>query len=61
VGPFGWVAWSLVVACLVAAVALALRPKPAPAAPGEPRVTVRGPLSYAGPGSLGGTDSALRR
>jgi hypothetical protein len=24
-------------------------------------VTVRGPLSYAGPGSLGGTDSALRR
>jgi hypothetical protein len=24
-------------------------------------VTVRGPLSYAGPGSLGGTESALRR
>jgi hypothetical protein len=24
-------------------------------------VTVRGPLTYAGPGSLGGTESALRR
>jgi hypothetical protein len=24
-------------------------------------VTIRGPLSYAGPGSLGGTESALRR
>ena len=28
--------------------------------PGAP-VTVRGPISYAGPGSLGGTESALRR
>src|ERR1019366_6477360 len=24
-------------------------------------VTIRGPMSYAGPGSLGGTESALRR
>jgi hypothetical protein len=24
-------------------------------------VKIRGPLSYAGPGSLGGTESALRR
>ncbi len=24
-------------------------------------VTVRGPRTYAGPGSLGGTDSAMRR
>jgi hypothetical protein len=32
------------------------------AAPGEPLPpSTRGPLSYAGPGSLGGTDSALRR
>ncbi|MEA2357218.1 MAG: hypothetical protein QOI62_478 [Solirubrobacteraceae bacterium] len=61
VGPFGWALWSLVVACLVAAAVLALRPKPPAASPGEPRVTVRGPLSYAGPGSLGGTESALRR
>jgi hypothetical protein len=27
----------------------------------EAHVTVRGPTSYAGPGSLGGTESALRR
>ena len=26
-----------------------------------PAVTVRGPVTYAGPGSLGGTESALRR
>jgi hypothetical protein len=28
---------------------------------GPQDVTVRGPVSYAGPGSLGGTESALRR
>jgi len=27
----------------------------------EAEVTIRGPLTYAGPGSLGGTESALRR
>jgi hypothetical protein len=27
----------------------------------EPEITVRGPVTYAGPGSLGGTESALRR
>jgi hypothetical protein len=27
----------------------------------EVEITIRGPLSYAGPGSLGGTESALRR
>jgi hypothetical protein len=58
-----WVAaveWALVLGCMVTAVVLivvqARRPEPV-AAP----VTVRGPLSYAGPGSLGGTKSALRR
>jgi peptidase M28-like protein len=63
VGPVGWVVWSLVLACLAAAALLALRARPARAGgPGqEPRVTMRGPLSYAGPGSLGGTESALRR
>jgi hypothetical protein len=30
-------------------------------APGAGAVTIRGPLGYAGPGSLGGTESALRR
>lgn len=29
--------------------------------PGDAEVTVRGPVSYAGPGSLGGVDSALDR
>jgi hypothetical protein len=61
VGPLGWVVWSLVLACLLAALLLALRSRPA-AASEEPRpVTMRGPLTYAGPGSLGGTESALRR
>jgi hypothetical protein len=48
--------------CAMAAVVLAWRTRPAPRTPeGEPRITVRGPLTYAGPGSLGGTESALRR
>ena len=51
---------SLTAGCFVAAAALLLRP--GTFAPAEQiEVTVRGPLSYAGPGSLGGTESALRR
>jgi hypothetical protein len=53
-------AWCLLmggtVAVIHAAVAAARAPRP-DAAP----VTVRGPVTYAGPGSLGGTRSALRR
>jgi hypothetical protein len=61
VGPLGWAIWSLVLACLLAAAILATRSR-AVAAPIEPAdVTVRGPITYAGPGSLGGTESALRR
>jgi hypothetical protein len=52
--------WSLALGGLVAALVLLLRRPPALPQPGRP-VTVRGPLSYAGPGSLGGTESALRR
>ncbi len=54
------VAWSLFLGCAASVVAMALstareaRPEPI-------RVTVRGPVTYAGPGSLGGTKSALRR
>ena len=54
------VEWSVVLGCLVSAAALSvlatrgLRRVPTP-------VTVRGPVTYAGPGSLGGTKSALRR
>jgi len=31
------------------------------AQPAEVPITMRGPISYAGPGSLGGTRSAMRR
>jgi peptidase M28-like protein len=61
VGPLGWVIWSLLLACLLAAFLVAVRSRPAAAAPEEQPITMRGPLTYAGPGSLGGTESALRR
>ena len=32
-----------------------------PEAGDDASITVRGPSSYAGPGSLGGTESALRK
>ncbi len=57
--------WSLVAGALASALALALRAAPAPAGrhtgAGLPARSVRGPAGYAGPGSLGGTESALRR
>jgi hypothetical protein len=52
--------WSVVLGCFAGMLVLAVRqPNREP----EPRaaITVRGPASYAGPGSLGGTRSALRR
>ena len=61
VGPLGWVIWSLVLTCLVAALLVALRSRSSVTPPETPQITVRGPVSYAGPGSLGGTESALRR
>jgi hypothetical protein len=56
--------WSLALGCAVAASLLALTVSSA--IPGEDdrpsgEITIRGPMSYAGPGSLGGTRSALRR
>jgi hypothetical protein len=56
--------WSLILGCGVAAVRVALssgRPRQEHEQGGETVVTIRGPLTYAGPGSLGGTESALRR
>jgi hypothetical protein len=48
-------------ACLAGAVtAMRARRRVAEAAPAE-TIRTRGPLGYAGPGSLGGTESALRR
>jgi Peptidase family M28 len=64
VGLGAAIVWSLAFGCAAAAAMLALRPTPAPLGPQLAdgiEVTIRGPMSYAGPGSLGGTESALRR
>jgi hypothetical protein len=60
VGLFAALAWCGVLGTFGAVLAITGRIAPAPAEPAAP-VTVRGPRSYAGPGSLGGTESALRR
>jgi hypothetical protein len=59
--PVGsWVLWCLVWGCAVGAGLLALRRRRR--SDDDPdEVTVRGPVTYAGPGSLGGTPSGLRR
>jgi hypothetical protein len=73
IGGGSAVLWSAALGCAAAAVLLAL--SAGAVASDEPRrrgtgggtgvplggVTIRGPLSYAGPGSLGGTESAIRR
>jgi hypothetical protein len=60
IGLVATLEWSVYAGCVVTAagllVALARIPRPE-----EAPVTVRGPVGYAGPGSLGGTESALRR
>ncbi len=65
VGLGGAVLWSVAFGCVAAAAMLAARPSRARrlacSAIERVEVTIRGPLSYAGPGSLGGTESALRR
>jgi hypothetical protein len=63
--PFaGAVLWSVALGCAAAAAILAAGPSASPLGPQAAdglEVTIRGPMSYAGPGSLGGTESALRR
>lgn len=70
VGFLGAVLWSIALGCLAAALLIALAgerterspPKePDDALPERELLPIRGPMSYAGPGSLGGTESALRR
>jgi hypothetical protein len=65
VGVGAALAWSVALGCAVAGVMLALRSHPAlppgSGTEGRDEITIRGPLSYAGPGSLGGTESTLRR
>jgi hypothetical protein len=57
--------WSALAGAALAALVAALRTSPASGRrggdEGVEQVRSRGPLGYAGPGSLGGTDSALRR
>jgi hypothetical protein len=63
VGIAGSLLWSVALGCGAAIAMVALRP-PAHAGPQleEPlEISIRGPLGYAGPGSLGGTESALPR
>jgi hypothetical protein len=66
VGVLAAAVWSVAAGCAVAISLLALTPPgdgdPLGLGPDEhSEITIRGPLSYAGPGSLGGTESALRR
>jgi hypothetical protein len=52
--------WSIVAGCAVSVAVIGARAARV-AAPEAAPITVRGPVTYAGPGSLGGTKSALRR
>jgi hypothetical protein len=70
IGVGGAVMWSVACGCLAAALLVALAPSgageegvggPEDGIAAHEAITIRGPLSYAGPGSLGGTESALRR
>jgi hypothetical protein len=63
VGLAGALLWSIAFGCAAAAVMLCLTaPAPPPGLSSDDfEITIRGPMSYAGPGSLGGTESALRR
>jgi hypothetical protein len=65
VGIAAAVLWSLAFGCVVGATLVVLTPSRASSTSrgidDGASVTIRGPLGYAGPGSLGGTESALRR
>jgi hypothetical protein len=59
-GVAALIEWSIVAGCAVSVAVIGARAARA-AAPEPVPITVRGPATYAGPGSLGGTKSALRR
>lgn len=58
-GIVGLLGWSYVLGALCCLIVVAASQRPLDVEP--PVVVTRGPRSYAGPGSLGGTESALRR
>jgi len=60
VGPLAWLVLSVLAGCAVATahIGFARRPQRSDE---DDAITVRGPVTYAGPGALGGVDSALRR
>ncbi len=60
-GVLGWLVASVVAGCGLASLLVALRPARTPAGAATAATTIRGPAGYTGPGSLGGTGSALRR
>ena len=59
-GPLALAPLCLLGGCLLAVLTSAMTRPRAPAA-GHAAARVRGPLTYAGPGSLGGTESAMPR
>lgn len=61
VGVLGALLGCVYAASLGSVIAIALSTPPEPKRPPREVPKVRGPATYAGPGSLGGTDSALRR
>ncbi len=65
IGAPGVLLWSLALGCAAATFILAVTAGASRLSDGDDddvqEITIRGPLSYAGPGSLGGTQSALRR
>jgi hypothetical protein len=58
--PQAVILWSLLLGCAASAFTLGVRGMAHRRRDDAP-VTIRGPIGYAGPGSLGGTESALRR
>jgi hypothetical protein len=60
VGMAGALEWSVLAGCAVAVVLIAVRSARLERDE-EVKISIRGPVSYAGPGSLGGTESAIRR
>jgi hypothetical protein len=61
IGPLAAVCWSVLLGCVASAAVIVARSFGERVHEEEPVITVRGPVTYAGPGSLGGTESALRR